>query len=614
MNSVQEPLTRTAFFERQAERVQRHMDILEARSRQFWQLKLGIAFTGFICIVFVFSRIPILGIALILVTIGIVTYVDRQHKKVDRSFVRYRLLQQLKETQRARVALDWENIPPVQGRDEQSDHQFDVDLDITGERSLHQLMNTGISLEGRYRLREWLLNTMPDLDTIRQRQMLVRELTPLTLFRDKLMLASLYATRYSAEQLEGQRLLLWLESQQDVLVPVSSLLVPTLLSVVTLLTLLAVFLVKIPVALCLIPAFLSLLWYLRTRGTRGNLYADASYLRGAFEQLRVIFEFLESYHYGKHGNLKTLCEPLFRNPDNSPSRLLGQLGRLSQAAIVESAELTGLVINAFLPWDVYVAYFLSRARNRIAGFLPEWLDIWHELEALSSIANFAYLNPDYTMPAFTTKEQALFSATALGHPLIPPEKRVANDITIDSPNEMLLITGSNMAGKSTFLRTMGINLCLAFAGAPVSAASLRTSPFELFACIKVTDSINDGYSYFYAEVRRLKLLLTLLENKPRYPVFFLVDEIFKGTNNRERFLGSAAYIHALVGKNCTGAISTHDLELVKLAGELPNIRNFHFREEVINGHMVFDYKLRTGPSPTTNALKIMQLEGLPTTY
>lgn len=607
---------RLNMLERHVERVQNRMNKLEARSHQFWQMKLTLAFVGFALTVTLFSRIPSLGMVAAVLTIALFIYTNRFHRKVDKSFVRYRLLRQLKETQVARLQLDWESIPPVQIRDTQTEHPFEIDLDITGERSLHQLINTGVSFEGRHRLRDWLLATTPDLDIIRQRQILVRELTPLTLFRNKLMLNSLFATRYSMEQLQGQRLLLWLEAQKDVVVPASTLFIPTLLSAITFVTLILTYVTGTPITYCLLPLALSLVWYLITRRNRGTLSADASYMHNAFGQLRLIFEYLEGYHYGKHNNLKALCEPFFRNPDNSPSQLLSQLARYTQAATIENTELFALVVNAIIPWDIYTAYFLSRYRAKITRLLPVWLDIWYELEALCSLANFAYLNPDYVMPTFATKQDPsmLFSATALGHPLIEPEKRVANDITIDTPNELLLITGSNMAGKSTFLRTMGINLCLAYAGAPVCAEQLKTSLFEVFACIKVTDSISDGYSYFYAEVRRLKALLTLLENDPHYPVFFLIDEIFKGTNNRERFMGSAAYIHALVGKYCTGAISTHDLELVKLADELPHVRNFHFREEVIDGHMVFDYMLREGPSPTTNALKIMQLEGLPTTY
>ncbi len=168
-----------------------------------------------------------------------------------------------------------------------------------------------------------------------------------------------------------------------------------------------------------------------------------------------------------------------------------------------------------------------------------------------------------------------------------------------------------MAGKSSFLRTIGVNICLALAGAPVLADSLSLVPFRTAASITVTDSLTDGFSFFYAEVRRLKALLEELERPHPYPLFFLIDEIFRGTNNRERLIGSRSYVKALLGSFAAGAIATHDLELVKLADENSDIRNAHFRDGVQGELMVFDYKLHTGPCPTTNALKIMQLAGLP---
>jgi DNA mismatch repair ATPase MutS len=201
--------------------------------------------------------------------------------------------------------------------------------------------------------------------------------------------------------------------------------------------------------------------------------------------------------------------------------------------------------------------------------------------------------------------------TEIGHPLIPDGERVSNDFSMGVAGEIMLVTGSNMSGKSTFLRTLGVNLCLAYAGGTVLATKFTCAPFRLFTCIQVSDSINDGISYFYAEVKRLKALLDALDRKHEFKLFYLIDEIFRGTNNRERELGSRAYVRALVSKNGLGVISTHDLELTQLGTEFADIRNMHFREEVRDERMVFDYKLRPGPSPTTNALKIMQLEGLP---
>jgi DNA mismatch repair ATPase MutS len=182
---------------------------------------------------------------------------------------------------------------------------------------------------------------------------------------------------------------------------------------------------------------------------------------------------------------------------------------------------------------------------------------------------------------------------------------------LDVQGDVVIITGSNMSGKSTFLRTIGVNLCLAYAGAAVNADQLETRFYRLFSVIQVTDSLTDGISYFYAEVQRLKALLDAMELDHNLQVFFLIDEIFRGTNNRERQIGSRAFVNSLVGGQGVGLISTHDLELVIIADELPDVVNYHFQEEVTEGRMNFDYKLRPGPSQTTNALQIMRMEGLP---
>jgi DNA mismatch repair ATPase MutS len=284
-------------------------------------------------------------------------------------------------------------------------------------------------------------------------------------------------------------------------------------------------------------------------------------------------------------------------------------------AVLKNNGLLWLIVNALLPWDTYCAYRLSQYKQQIARCLPVWLDVWFELEATCSLAAFAYLNPEYTLPDVVENEEGeqdtLLQTHELGHPLIPVEKKITNSFTLHQRGKVVIITGSNMSGKSTFLRTLGVNLCLAYAGGPVNAIMLQTSLFRVFTCMRISDSVTDGYSYFYAEVKRLRKLLEELKQENEYPLFILIDEIFKGTNNRERLNGSRAYVQAIVGRNCMGLISTHDLELVKLAEILPQVENYHFREEVVNGAMIFDYLLRPGPCPTTNALKIMKMEGLP---
>jgi DNA mismatch repair ATPase MutS len=291
---------------------------------------------------------------------------------------------------------------------------------------------------------------------------------------------------------------------------------------------------------------------------------------------------------------------------------LRKIVRIAGAAGVQQSHLLGFLVNIVVPWDLFFADRLNRYKVWAKDTLPLWIDRWYDLEALSSLATHSYLNPDSTFPEILNQEGGpVLQARALGHPLLPENARVHNDFSFDRPGDIALITGSNMSGKSTFLRTLGVNLCLAYAGAAVHAEKLRAVPLRLFTCIQVADSVTDGISYFYAEVRRLKALLTALNAEDEPPLLYLIDEIFRGTNNHERLAGSRDYIRALAKGRGVGVISTHDLELIGMAEDLPGIHNVHFREEIRDGRMAFDYRLRPGPCPTTNALKIMRMAGLP---
>jgi MutS domain V len=608
---------RLSLLERQAIRLETRMNTLSERSNLMKLQQLGIFVAG---IVVTFSLLAIArwlgGLAVIVALVGFVVIMNRQ-RKVDLSYLKHRTLLQVLQTQIARFRLDWSAIPTVSFQSDEKSHPFEHDLDITGERSLLQLINTAISFEGIQLLGNWLLNRTPELDVIRRRQALIRELIPLTRFRHKLMLDSLFATRLSSEPLDGERVVTWLENQ--VASPIKqrlwTLIVALILAILLYISVIAFIYLQTSALFCVGAAFLSFAWFIFTRREQGNLAEDAQYITGTLGQLNIIFEYLEKYPYAQHSQLKQLCEPFYLHRDRNPSLLLKKLAKLTRRSSLSAGNEGALVVNTLFPIGAYTAYQLDRQKVLLADYLPKWLDAWYELEALSSLANFAYLNPDYHMPEIVSPRKqgvaTLFQAQALGHPLIDKEHKVANDFQLDTLGEIVLVTGSNMSGKSTFLRTVGINLCLAYAGTVVNAISLRTSLFEIYACIRVTDSLADGYSYFYAEVRRLRDLLRLLSDDADYPLFFLIDEIFRGTNNYERLIGSASYIEALIGKKCVGAISTHDLELVKLADTLPEIHNMHFREDIIDGKMVFDYLLRHGPSPTRNALKIMQMEGLP---
>ncbi len=601
-------------IERQIQRLQRHIERLDQQSNRYGWLRVGLFFSG----LFIGLCVGILlawwiGILCFVLSMTIFGIVASHQQRIDHSLTRHKLWLHLKTTEIARIQRDWNGIPDAYTPEQQLNHPFEIDLDITGKHSLHRLLNTAVSTEGTQRLREWLLTIYPERETILARQALIQELVPMSAFRTRLTMKATLAARNVASQIEGKRLLAWLNEQQKVthLVP---LIILSHLLTLSLLVLLILNLFSLLPAFWVLILIAEIIFLAMTKEKRGNLFEHAYYLRDAFTQLNAIFSYLETYRYGDKQHLRKLCQPYFADPSTSPSTLLRKVQRIATGATLEKNGLAWLIVNLLFPWDFYLVERFHRYKDAAAEHLPVWLETWFELETLNSLATFAYLNPAYALPTIHAEmdpDQPI-CAEELGHPLLAEEKAVVNDFSMQNTGQIFILTGSNMAGKSTFLRSVGANLCLAYAGAPVHARTFTTKLFRLFTCIKISDSVTEGYSYFYAEVRRLRMLLDeLAKPDEQRALFFLIDEIFRGTNNRERRIGSEAYIQTLAENNCLGLLSTHDLELVNLAQSLPQIKNYHFREEVINGQMTFDYILRPGPCPTTNALKIMELEGLP---
>ncbi|KAA3620396.1 MAG: hypothetical protein DWQ05_00185 [Calditrichaeota bacterium] len=531
------------------------------------------------------------------------------HRKIDGSLKSHTLWLSIKKSQVARMQLDWKNIPlPPHNRD-WPEHPFHPDLDIIGFRSLHHVLDTTISTDGSARLQSWLLNTRPQKQEILQRQKIIAELTPKALFRDKLQLAF---RLISGEVLDSNRLLNWLGSRRR---PASLRWLLPSMSILAILNITLFITASITgwQTYWLVTLITYGLLYFFNQNPIKSLLTDAVFLEDEITVFRGILFYLERYPYQKNQHLEKICQP-FRGEKSLPSAQLRFIKTIATAVGLRMNPLVGFGLNLVLPWDFYCAHFLENCKDKLRETVPIWMESLIELEALNSLANFAYLNPGNTQAQILDdggSSLPIFSAQKIWHPLIPVEQAVCNDFNLQKTGDLVIITGSNMSGKSTFLKTIGINLCLAFAGSPVCAHTFSTSLFRIFTCLRVNDSIIEGFSFFYSEVRRLKSLLNATQNNTDIPVFFFIDEIFRGTNNRERLIGSRSFIRALIGTNSIGCVSTHDLELIHLAEEIENIANFHFREHIENQQMVFDYLLKEGPCPTTNALEIMRIEGLP---
>jgi len=605
--------TRQNAFKNQIKRLERRLTNFQSLSKKFSWYRLLIFLVGGASVIssalWINDILAWICFAFFFILFNIIAYF---HRRLERGIKRHQIWQEIIKNQLARMSLDWEKIPEPNFKLPFSDLTFENDLDITGKRSLHQLIDISISKEGSHRLAEWLLQQQPDLKNIQKRQRIIGELIPLTRFRNKLLLNF---NLVSSAQLEGNKLLKWLQAES-----------PS--NRITKLFFISSGFIIINIALFLWYQFgeirpywiLSLfgyfIFYMNNQKLLHQLFETVFHLDDELGKFRQILTYLETYPYGEKKYLKKLCEP-FLVKEKLPSKKLRKIKLVTTAIGLRMNPMMAVILNVVFPWDFFFATRILRYRNEVVDLLPQWLNTWAELEALISLANFGYLNPENVFAEIISERkenQLIFEVKGLGHPLIPADQKICNDFSLKKIGEVLIITGSNMSGKSTFLKTIGVNLCLAYAGSVVNANNFHSTLFRVFTSIKINDSIVDGFSFFYAEVRRLRALLDALRQHHPFPLFFLIDEIFKGTNNRERLIGSRSYLQALVGQKGAGLIATHDLELVKLADQFAEISNYHFREEVLDGKMVFDYKLRQGPCPTTNALKIMKMEGLPVEF
>lgn len=582
-------------------------------SQQFSRWRMGIFLAGAAITIGVYQQAWFhTGNGLLLIfLIGFLT-ISWFHQRLKSRLHRLQLWLEIKKDSFARLQLDWPHISANEHKAPER-HPFAIDLDLTGPHSLLSLIDTTFSSIGQQRVATWLFQSnLPESDGLSwtTRQTLVKELTPLSRLRDRCLLAT---RLISSVRLNGTRIISLLEA-------------PVSISHLSLIIIAACALTSLTIALglwtlltgapnfWLLPLTLYIGTYFLLSGSIHPLFGRVLALHEELEKLVSVIATLERSTFPHQPTILQVCHSILTK-QNRPTQSLKQLSRICQGLSVKAHPLIHLGLNALLPWDLWFVGKLNRLITRLRTSLPDWLDTIGTLDAASALARYAYLNPDYLWPHLeatnTTPETRGLTARSLGHPLIARAHRITNDLELRGEGHLLLVTGSNMSGKSTFLRTVGINLCLAQAGGPVCAGIFSWTWLRLYCCIRVTDALDEGLSYFYAEVKRLKVILDAVNSTNPHPVLFLIDEIYRGTNNRERLAGSEAFVHALQQSRGLGMISTHDLELTGLAIGNGHIRNAHFQETVEEGTLHFDYQLRPGPCPTTNALRIMAQEGLP---
>lgn len=600
--------TRVTALENEIRRLDIKLKVLEKKHKNWSWWRLIVFISGVLLTYLVANFVGAFWGVMILVGF-LVTFslVIARHRSLARWMDTFRIWKEMRHLQISKIKLNWNSIPnPSQPDLEPKSTTLAFDLDLVGDRSIHKLIDRNISREGSQLLADWLTQVSPDIDEILVRQQLIKELRQMTRFRDRLYLNFKLV---SDEPLKGSHLLKWLITD----VPTNRLMILVWLS--SFFCLVNVILFGLNLA-GLIPAIwpvtflLYLAFYFSNIGFLTPFLDSMAELDQELEKFRSLLNFLEFYPFQPGSQISHECL-IFRNNIQPPSAMLRKIRLVTAAVGARMNPILGLLINLFSPWDFFFAFMAGKLKKQAGVTIPEWLETWTRLEVLVNLADYAFINPGFTFPKIIKDSSVALQAKDLGHPLISSEDRICNDFLISKTGSVILITGSNMSGKSTFIKTIGINLSLAYAGSPVNASSLQTLPFRLHTCIRINDSITDGYSYFYAEVKCLKCLLDEISTEDAPPLLYLIDEIFRGTNNRERYLGSLAFIRALAGKNGVGLIATHDLDLAKLSEQDQSITNYHFSDAIIDNRLSFDYKIMPGPSQTTNALRIMDLEGLP---
>jgi DNA mismatch repair ATPase MutS len=305
--------------------------------------------------------------------------------------------------------------------------------------------------------------------------------------------------------------------------------------------------------------------------------------------------------------LRHLLERL-RAGNLSAAAQIRRLGRWVEMLGMSSHSLMKIVEWALL-WRLQVAFAIESWRRASGPHIGEWIKALGEFEALSALGSLAFERPAWNFPELLATNQATFVAAALCHPLIEESRAVANDVSLDGAPRLLIVSGSNMSGKSTLLRAIGLNTVLAWAGAPVPAAQLRLSPLATGASIRVTDSLQDNRSRFFAEITRLRQIVDL--TRDGQPVLFLLDELLSGTNSHDRRIGAAGLVKGLLRGNTIGLLTTHDLALAEIASDLASAAaNVHFEDRILDGQMQFDYRLHPGVVTHSNALELMRTLGL----
>lgn len=564
-------------------------------------LRLALFITGIAGVYFFFNQTTLLiaGICLTFLPFFILVKVH------NRLFIRKEWLEtQARIIQEELQALSGDYSSFEDGKEYVNpEHPYSFDLDIFGRRSLFQSINRTCTFFGKVRLAEWLQNHLHEKASIEKRQEMVREISEHTLFREQFRVAGLV---HHGQSSDAEKIQAWSQSPAQYLhagwvkafiwgVPV----INSLLLITSLAGWISFSWLGLSFGIFLVLSF--------------GIIKRATYIQETYgKQLKSLNGYarliaLAKAEDWKSAGMQELMERLNLN-GQSPVQALQQLSKELDRLDLRNNQFLYVLLEGSIFFQLQEIVRIERWKVRYGQHISEWLETVGELDALCSLGTFAYNHPQYTYPELTEKPFC-FLATQMGHPLMPASQCVKNDATIPSRPFFLIITGANMAGKSTYLRTIGVNYLLACIGAPVCCERLKLHPNQLITSLRTSDSLSDNESYFFAELKRLKRIIDLLNQGKQ--LFIILDEILKGTNSMDKQKGSFDLIRQFMQLKANGIIATHDLLLGSLIKQFPEeIRNYCFEADIKENELTFSYKLREGVAQNMNACFLMKKMGI----
>ncbi|MGS2763655.1 MutS-related protein [Sinomicrobium sp. M5D2P9] len=466
-------------------------------------------------------------------------------------------------------------------------HAFSQDIDLFGNRSFFQYLNRTALASGKQKLAAFL--TSNNTQGIPQKQEVVRELAGKIKFRQEFTaIARIIKTETSARVITD-----WLKNYRT-FVPSLMRWLPMVFSMISAGLIASYFLDFVSGY----PIFIFFLLGLAITTTRlkkiNELSVHVTEVQDTFHQYHQLLAAIEKEEFSSE--LLRERQEQIKELSREASAVLRQFAKAIDALDQRNNFIFGALGNGFMLWDLNQCYKLEKWITTYGDKVEDWFEVIHFTDAFNSLGNFAFNHPDYVFPEINSGENIL-KATSAVHPLIDPAEAVKNDYIIRK-EEFFIITGANMAGKSTFLRTVSLQIVMANTGLPVCAETCEYTPVKLITSMRTVDSLADEASYFYAELSRLKFIVDAVKKED---YFIVLDEILKGTNSTDKAIGSRKFVEKLVASHATGIIATHDLSLCEVADNIPQVKNHYFDAEIVRDELYFDYKFKEGICRNMNA-------------